>query len=165
MVVGRYANRIANGRFTVDGKQYDVTTNNNGHALHGGLNGWSKAVWQVESHAADNALTMTHTSADGDQGYPGRVKVSVTFTLTSDRRLLMTYKASTDKATPINLTTHPYFNLAGEGSGDIYSHVATVHADSYLTVDNDLIPTGTRRSHDCLMDVWRRRHLKEMAYF
>ena len=99
-----------------------------------------QAVWRVD--ARDNQLTMTHTSQDGDQGYPGSVQVSVTFTLTDQGQLLLEYKATSDKATPINLTTHPYFNLAGHAAGDIYSHHVTVHADHYLPVDDDLIPTG-----------------------
>ena len=163
VLVGRYANRIASGRFSIDGNQYQVTTNNNGNALHGGLKGWNKVaqnqiffdfehlvhtgqwlfkvVWDHEING--NQLILKHTSQDGDQGFPGTVDVQVTFDVTDEGEVVIKYSASTrDKATPINLTSHPYFNLGGEGSGNISSHNVTIYADKYTAIDANLIPTG-----------------------
>lgn len=142
-VIGRVANRIAHGRFTLDGVSYQVATNRGPHHLHGGKKGFAQAVWRGEAlppqaHAA--AVRFRHTSRDGDDGFPGTVEVSVTYTLTDDNELRLDYAATTDKPTPINLTNHAYFNLAG--AGDVYGHLVWLAADRTTAVDDLLIPTG-----------------------
>ena len=143
-IVGRYANRIANGQFTLDGKTYELAVNNGPNALHGGLKAFDKAVWrgEVGSNESGVAVTFRHTSPDGDEGYPGTLRVTVTYTLTDRNELIVEYEAATDKPTPINLTQHSYFNLAGEGTGDVLAHVLTIDADRFVPVDSTLIPTG-----------------------
>jgi aldose 1-epimerase len=143
-VVGRYANRIARGRFTLGGRTYRLATNNGPNSLHGGVKGYDKVVWRARSfQRGDSAgVTFGHTSPDGDEGYPGTLRVTVTYTLTPANELVVDYSARTDKPTPVNLSQHSYFNLAGEGSGDILQHVLTLDADRYTPVDSTLIPTG-----------------------
>jgi len=143
-VVGRYANRIARGRFTLEGRTYRLATNNGANHLHGGLKGFDKVVWKAKSFQRGDTtgVEFQHTSPDGDEGYPGALQVSVTYTLTLDNRLEVEYRATTDRPTPVNLSQHSYFNLAGEGSGDILGHVLTIEADRYTPVDSTLIPTG-----------------------
>jgi aldose 1-epimerase len=143
-IVGRYGNRIAKGKFTVDGKAYQLAINNGPNALHGGRQGFDKVVWQAQPVSSDStvSLILTHTSPDGDQGYPGTVHATVTYSLTPMNELSIEYRATTDKATPINLTNHSYFNLAGAGNGDILNHVLRINADHYTPVDSTLIPTG-----------------------
>jgi aldose 1-epimerase len=141
-IVGRYANRIAKGAFTLDGKAYHLAINNPPNALHGGLRGFDKVVWDGEpfSDARGTGVVFRHTSPDGDEGYPGTVMVQVTYTLTDSNDVVIDYEATTDKATPINLSQHSYFNLAGSGS--ILGHELMIAADSFTPIDSTFIPTG-----------------------
>jgi aldose 1-epimerase len=141
--VGRYANRIAKGKFKLDGKQYTLAGNNNGNHLHGGNKGYDKAVWRAKPvETADSVgVVFTHESPDGDEGYPGKLDAQVTYALTNDNELKMEYEAKTDKPTIVNLTNHSYWNLSG-AADDILGHELTLNADRYLPVDAGLIPTG-----------------------
>lgn len=141
-VVGRYGNRIANGRFSLDGRGYSLARNNGPHHLHGGTKGFDKAVWEASRPASGAAVTFSRTSPDGEEGYPGNLHVRVTYTLTDSNELVIDYHATTDKATPVNLTQHSYFNLTGNVAGDILGHELTIRADRFTPVDAALIPTG-----------------------
>ncbi len=143
-IVGRYANRIARGHFTLDGTTYTLAVNNGPNSLHGGLRGFDKVIWRARpfQNQEGQSLALDYTSRDGEEGYPGTVHVTVTYTLTADDRLIVDYAATTDKATPINLSQHSYWNLAGNASRDILGHVLTINADATTPVDSTLIPTG-----------------------
>lgn len=139
-LVGRYANRIANARFTLDGKTYKLPANNNGNTLHGGLKGFDKVVWDAEQN--NNVLTLKYDSKDGEEGFPGNLHAQVVYTLTDDNELKLDYTATTDKPTPVNLTNHSYFNLSAGKSPTIESHELMLDADKYTIVNDKLIPTG-----------------------
>jgi aldose 1-epimerase len=143
-IVGRYGNRIAGGRFMLDGSTVQLTVNGGANHLHGGKKGFDRAIWQGEpfERPTGNGVTFTHTSPDGEEGYPGTLNASVTYTLTPRNELVLEYVATTDRATPINLTNHSYFNLTGRGRGDILQHQLTLHAGHYLPTDASQIPTG-----------------------
>ena len=142
--VGRFCNRIAKGKFTLDGQEYSLATNNEPNHLHGGLKGFDKCMWKGEQVKTDNSvgIRFNYTSPDGEEGYPGNLTVTVLYTLTNDNELKIEYSASTDKATPVNLTNHNYWNLAGAGVGTIKDHELMIAADQALAVDDGLIPTG-----------------------
>ena len=147
-LIGRVGNRIANGEFMLDGKTYNLVTNNFPADipchLHGGSVGYDKVVWEAEPFIADNTpgLKLHYLSKDGEEGYPGNLDVTVWYRLTNDNSLQIDYLATTDKATPVNLTNHAYFNLKGEGNGDILDHVLTLEAAHFTPVNGGLIPTG-----------------------
>ena len=145
-LVGRYGNRIAGGKFTLDGKEYDLVKNNNGNHLHGGTRGFDKAVWEIEEAPSDEgvALKLSYLSKDMEEGYPGNLDVEVLYTLTDDNTVRFDYQATTDKKTIVNLTQHTYFNLNG-GKTDVLSHEILLNADHFLPVDEGLIPTGELR--------------------
>jgi aldose 1-epimerase len=149
-IVGRYANRIARGHFTLDGTTYTLAVNNGPNSLHGGLRGFDKVVWKARpfQNQEGQGVALDYTSPDGEEGYPGTLHATVTYTLTADNRLIVDYHATTDKATPINLSQHSYWNLAGNASRDILGHVLTINADATTPVDSTLIPTGEIASVD-----------------
>jgi aldose 1-epimerase len=140
--IGRVANRIAKGKFVLDGKEYSMALNNSPNSLHGGKEGFNRKVWKGEILKRRHAVSvrLTYVSPDGEEGFPGALKVTVTYTLTNENELTIDYTASSDKATPVNLTNHSYFNLAG--NGNILDHSLYVNADKYTPVDSTLIPTG-----------------------
>ena len=140
-LIGRFGNRIGQGKFSLNGESYQLATNNGPNHLHGGEVGYDKVFWDAET-LSGNALKMTYLSEDGEEGYPGNLDISVTYTLTDDDELKIDYYATTDKATPVNLTNHSYFNLSGDPESLILDHVLQIEADRYTPVDFGLIPTG-----------------------
>ncbi|HXB44783.1 MAG TPA: aldose epimerase family protein [Puia sp.] len=145
--IGRYGNRIANGKFKIGKDTYSLAKNHGNNSLHGGLKGFDKVVWEalpvVDSVAA---LTLNYTSKDGEEGYPGNLRTSVRFVLSDQDELIIEYSAQTDKPTPVNLTNHSYFNLSGDVSNNIFEHILMIDADHYTPVDTTLIPTGEIKS-------------------
>src|SRR6185503_12010755 len=140
-LIGRYGNRIANAKFTLDGKTYTLPANNDGNSLHGGDKGFDKVYWNIDKQG-DNSLKLTYQSKDGEQGYPGNLNVEVIYTLTDDNSLKIDYTATTDKPTPVNLTNHAYFNLSAGKDSTILNHELELKADKYTPVNKKLIPTG-----------------------
>jgi aldose 1-epimerase len=142
-LIGRYGNRIANAKFTLDGATYQLAANNGKNALHGGLKGFDKVVWEASIlNDSVPSLTLKYLSKDGEEGYPGNLQVTVQYTLTDQDELKIEYNAETDKATPVNLTNHTYFNLSGDVTNSILDHTLRIDADRYTPVDSTLIPTG-----------------------
>ncbi|MCG2587220.1 aldose epimerase family protein [Rhodohalobacter sulfatireducens] len=145
-IAGRYANRIANGQFELNGEVYELARNNGENHLHGGNEGFDKKLWDAEVNEDENSVTLSYLSPDGEEGYPGNLDVDVTYTLTENNELQIDYHATTDKATVVNLTNHSYFNLSGDPSQGILDHLLTIQADRYTPVDEGLIPTGELRA-------------------
>lgn len=147
-IIGRYGNRIAGGQFSLEGESYSLATNDGSNHLHGGDQGFDKVLWQAEpfENDAGTGLVLRYTSEDGEEGYPGKLETEVTYTLTDNDELMVDYRAVTDKATPVNLTQHSYFNLKGEGSDSILDHQLMINASAFTPVNESLIPTGEIRS-------------------
>lgn len=147
--VGRFANRIGGAKFVLDGIEYQLAANNGPNHLHGGKKGFDKVLWRLEDISDEGnqaVVRLSYVSEDGEEGYPGNLACSVTYTLTGDNELKINYEAETDKTTVVNLTNHSYFNLAGQGNGDVLGHVLMLNADKYTVFDEALIPTGEVQS-------------------
>jgi aldose 1-epimerase len=161
---GRVANRIALGKYKVHGVEYQAPVNNGPNALHGGLDrALSRVKWEgnIIPHKDSSSVMFTYSSPDGEEGYPGKLDITVMYTLTDKNELMIDYKAKTDKATPVNLTNHSYFNLAGAGSKTVLDHIVQIHADQYTPVDDTLIPTGEIAKVDgTLLDLRKGQELK-----
>ncbi len=141
-LIGRYGNRIAKGKFTLEGKEYQLKTNNGENALHGGPGGFHNVYWNLVKAESNNKVELYYLSKDGEEGYPGNLNVKVTYSLTDYNELVIDYEATTDRTTVVNLTQHSYFNLSGEGNGTILDHSLFINADRFIPVDKGLIPIG-----------------------
>ncbi|MGA2093195.1 MAG: aldose epimerase family protein [Sedimentisphaerales bacterium] len=144
-IIGRYGNRIGGGKFTLDGKEYKLGVNDGNNTLHGGVVGFHKKIWNIDSAEVKSnkaELKLSYLSKDGEEGFPGNLNCVVTYAITADNKLKMNYEATTDKATVANLTNHAYWNLAGQGSGDVLGHEVMLNSDKITAVDKELIPTG-----------------------
>lgn len=163
--VGRFANRIAHGHFTLDGAEYNIPINNNGNALHGGTEGFNKKVWNAS--VVKNGVEMSLVSPDGDMGFPGKLSVQVTFTLIRHKgepALSIAYRASTDRATVVNLTNHAYFNLSASGQDPVFDDIAWIDADRYTPFDSTNIPTGKIEAvHSTVFDFTRPHPITDKA--
>jgi aldose 1-epimerase len=157
-LIGRYGNRIGKGRFTLNGMEYKLAQNNGENHLHGGVRGFDKVVWKAKT-PSPQSLELTYLSKDGEEGYPGNLTSTVTYTLTDNNELKLDYSATTDKDTIVNLTNHSYFNLAGQGQGHILAHMMTIHADRFLPVDAGQIPTGELKSVEGTPFDFRQPHM------
>ncbi len=146
-IIGRVGNRIRKGKFVLDGSEYQLPINNGENHLHGGPNGFHNVYWKITPHTinGDEALQLEYTSADGEAGYPGKLNVRVTYILTSNNEWTIEYEATTDKPTPINLTQHNFYNLSGEGNGDILQHHLMINGERFIPVDSGIIPSGELR--------------------
>lgn len=154
-LIGRVGNRIAKGKFTLDGQEYTLPLNNGVNHLHGGPGGFHTIVWDVKS-VRDSSIVLTYLSKDGEMGYPGNLDVEVQYLLSSKNELVINYKATTDKSTPVNLTNHAFWNLAGEGNGTINNHLLQINADAYTPVDSTLIPLGGNETVDATTFDFRK---------
>ncbi len=141
-ITGRYANRIGGAAFQIDGVSYEVAANSGKNHIHGGKEAFDKKLWKAKILAEENAVELSYTSADGEEGFPGKLECTVTYSLSDQGVFAISYQAVTDKPTVVNLTNHSYFNLAGEGSGDVLGHELTIPAETYTPTDESLIPTG-----------------------
>ena len=166
-IVGRYANRIGNAKFFLDGQEYTLARNNWKNSLHGGIKGFDKVLWDAEAITGEDSqsLRLSYFSEDGEEGFPGNLNVIVVYTLSDDNSLSIYYTAATDKPTVVNLTNHAYWNLAGEGSGDILGHRLMLNAGAFTPVDRGSIPTGEIRSvEDTPMDFRKPAAIGDRIY-
>lgn len=157
-ICGRYANRIAKGKFSLDGVEYQLAINNGPNALHGGIKGFNSVVWDIVEQGTQHVV-FAYLSPDGEEGYPGNLSVEVKYTLTDDNELCIDYKATTDKATILNLTNHAYFNLSGDGDASVHDHTLEIFADTYLPTDDTAIPYGQAEAVEGTAFDFRTPHL------
>jgi aldose 1-epimerase len=162
-LVGRYANRIAGGKFRLEGREYQLPVNNVPNHLHGGPNGFHVQVWEM-NEVSSTRISFSYLSKDGEENYPGNLDVKVTYSLTGKNELAIEYEASTDKTTIINLTSHPFFNLNGQGSGSIVEHLLQINADYYTPVDNTLIPKGIEPVKGTPFDFTKEKSVGQNIY-
>ena len=156
-IIGRYGNRIAHAKFSLDGVAYTLAENNGDNSLHGGKRGFDKRIWAA-AKSGPQSVELTYLSKDGEEGYPGNLSATVTYTVTDKNELRIDYSATTDKDTVVNLTNHSYFNLAGQGEGDVLQHAVAIYADRFTPVDKTLIPTGELRNVEGTPFDFRQPH-------